>query len=215
MDGVRFTTDDGVSLEGDLRLPDAAPRGSAVLCHPHPRGGGSKDHPVLWAVRNELAAREFAVLAFNFRGVMRSAGTYGGGRAEVEDVRAAVGLVLERSTGPVLSFGWSFGANVAIRASIEDERVGALALVGLPLGQAATDLPDLPSTSELRAFRRPVLLLSGEGDTFSPRPELETLARRLRGAELEVLAGTDHFFWHREDDVAAIVGAFAQRALGR
>ena len=46
-----------------------APRGVAVLCHPHPRHGGSKDHPLLWAIRNDLAAsRGVAVLGFNFRG---------------------------------------------------------------------------------------------------------------------------------------------------
>ena len=41
------------------RAADARGRrraGSAVICHAHPRHGGSKDHPILWAIRNELAA---------------------------------------------------------------------------------------------------------------------------------------------------------------
>src|SRR6186997_2565330 len=91
VEGMTFTTEDGVRLEGELRLPDEAPRASAVLCHPHPRHGGSKDHPILWALRNELAGtRGLAVLGFNFRGNMGSEGTYGGGRDEVRDVRAAI-----------------------------------------------------------------------------------------------------------------------------
>ena len=98
MEQVTFTTEDGVRLEGELRLPEGDPRGSAVLCHPHPRHGGRKDHPLLWAIRNELAGnRGLAVLGFNFRGVMGSAGTYGGGRDEVRDVRAAIGHVRARS----------------------------------------------------------------------------------------------------------------------
>ena len=88
---MTFTTDDGVRLEGDLRLPDGPARGSAVICHPHPKHGGSKDHPILWALRNELAgARGLATLVFNFRGVMGSEGTYGGGHHETQDARAAI-----------------------------------------------------------------------------------------------------------------------------
>jgi hypothetical protein len=215
MEALRFTTEDGVSLEGDLHLPERGLRRSAVICHPHPRHGGSKDHPLLWAIRGELTLRGFAVLAFNFRGVMRSAGSYGGGRTEVRDVAAAIGRVREATEGPTLVCGWSFGANVALRAAVGDERVAALALVGIPLGDAAVDLPPLPGPSELRAFDRPVLLLSGEGDTFSPRPELDDLARKLPNAELEIAHGTDHFFWRREQEAAALIGSFTQQLLPR
>jgi alpha/beta superfamily hydrolase len=48
MDPVTFMTQDGIRLEGELRMPDAAPVGTAIICHPHPRHGGSKDHPLLW-----------------------------------------------------------------------------------------------------------------------------------------------------------------------
>ena len=213
MDPVRFSTDDGISLEGEIRHLNAAPRGSAVLCHPLPHGGGSKDHPLLWSIRNALAARGLAVLSFNFRGVMRSGGTFGGGWAEIHDVRAAIGFVREHTAGPTITCGWSFGANVALREALDDERVAALALVGLPLGGAAPNVPPIPSPPELRVFRRPVLLLAGEGDTFCPRPELELLASRLPTAEVEIVAGTDHFFWRREDEVADRVAAFAERVV--
>ena len=76
MEPIEFRSEDGVTLRGELRLPDAEPTASAVLCHPHPRQGGSKDHPLLWAIRNDLASRGFAVLSFNFRGVLgRAAST--------------------------------------------------------------------------------------------------------------------------------------------
>ena len=213
VDEVRFTTEDGVSLEGQLRLPTIEVRGSAVVCHADPRQGGSKDHPVLWAIRNELSARGFAVLSFNFRGVMRSGGTFSAGHGEVHDAVAAITWAREAAEGPTLVCGWSFGANVALREAVQDERVAALALAGLPLGESAVDLPDLPGPSELRAFDRPVLLASGQGDTISPRPELETLARRLPRAEVAILPGTDHFFWRREKELAARVGDFAEEVL--
>jgi alpha/beta superfamily hydrolase len=213
MEALRYATDDGISLEAELRLPDGRPLGSAVVCHAHPRQGGSKDHPILWAVRNELAARGLVVLAFNFRGVMRSGGSFGAGRSEVRDVAAAVDEVRRRADGPTVVCGWSFGANVALREAMTDERVSALALIGLPLEPSDLELPPLPGPAELRAFRRPVLLVSGQGDTFSPRPDLETLARRLPMAEIEIVPGTDHFLWRRERRAAARIAGFVDRVV--
>lgn len=212
MEPVRFRTEDDVSLEGELRVPEASPRGSAVLCHAHPRHGGSKDHPILWAIRNELAHRGFAVLAFNFRGTMGSAGIYGGGHTEVKDVAAAIERVREASDGPTVVVGWSFGANVALRGALEDPRVEALALIGLPL-RHDLDIPPTPAPTELRMLRRPVLLLSGEHDAYSPEGDLRELASALPNAEVAIVAGTDHYLWRREREAAAIVGAFAERVL--
>ena len=57
MESLTFLTEDGVPLEGELRMPDGPARATAVICHAHPRFGGSMDHPVLWVLRNELAGR--------------------------------------------------------------------------------------------------------------------------------------------------------------
>jgi alpha/beta superfamily hydrolase len=216
MDAVTFTTQDGARLEGELRLPDGQPRGGAVLCHPHPRHGGSKDHPLLWAIRNELAgARGLAVLAFNFRGVMGSGGTYGGGRDEVHDAVAAVTEVRAHvpEGAPTVMVGWSFGANVAVRAAIDDRRVAALVLVGLPLVPGDVSLPPLPDRTDLRAMRRPSLLLAGEHDTFAPREALIAYAATFPDARAEIVPGTDHYFWRREREAAAVIGAFVDDAL--
>ena len=216
MDPVTFTTDDAARLEGELRMPEGEPRGTAVLCHPHPRHGGSKDHPLLWAIRNDLAAtRRLAVLAFNFRGVMGSGGTYGGGRDEIRDVAAAIRTVRERVAPdlPTALIGWSFGANVAVRAAIDDARVAALALIGLPLVPNDLSLPPLPDATDLRALRRPVLLLAGEHDTFAPPEQVQAYAASFPEATVRIVGGTDHYFWRREREAAAIVGGFVQGVL--
>jgi uncharacterized protein len=209
---VTFLTEDGVRLEGELRLPDEAPTGSTVICHAHPRHGGSKDHPVLWSVRNELAGkRALATLVFNFRGTMGSGGTYGGGLEEIWDVGAAVAAVRERAEGPTLVFGWSFGASVALREALEDDRVAALALFGLPLQPNDLELPPLPEQAELRLLDRPLLLLTGANDEYCPADELRAYGQGV--AEVVVLDGTDHYLGRREREAAAIVGDFADRAL--
>jgi pimeloyl-ACP methyl ester carboxylesterase len=57
---------------------------------------------------------------------------------------------------------------------------------------------------------RPVLLVAGEADPFCPVPEVRALGRRLPRARVEILPGTDHFFWRREQEVARIVASFAE-----
>ncbi len=216
MDSVTFTTDDDARLEGELRLPDDGVRGSAVLCHPHPRHGGSKDHPLLWAIRNELAAAHgLAVLAFNFRGVMGSTGSYGGGRDELRDAVAAVGYVRTRVPAdlPTIVIGWSFGANVAVRAAIDDRRVSGLVLIGLPLVPGDLSLPPLPDVTDLRALRCPSLLIAGEHDTYAPPDALRAYGAAFPDGRVEVMAGTDHYFWRREREAATSIGAFADEVL--
>jgi uncharacterized protein len=213
MESVTFLTGDGVRLEGELRMPDEVPRGSAVICHAHPRHGGSKDHPILWSVRNELAGkRGFAALGFNFRGTMGSGGTFGGGRDEIRDVRAAVDTVRGRAEGPTLVFGWSFGASIALREAFDDERVGALALFGIPLRPNDLTLPPLPTSADLRFLKRPLLFLAGANDEYCPADELRAYGEGV--AEVVLMDGTDHYLWRREREAGTIVGDFADRVAG-
>ena len=213
MPRVQFPTADGVVLEGELFEADGPRRGSAVVCHAHPEYGGSKDHPVLWHVRIALVRRGFAVLAFNFRGVMGSGGQFSGGERETGDVRAAVDRVTGAFDGRLLVAGWSFGARVALRTGLEDARIDALALLGMPVARSRVPVPDLPPREALLAYERPVLLVSGEYDEFSSGEDLLALAGTLPNAEIEVLLGTDHYFPRRERELGKLVADFADRTV--
>ncbi len=215
MSGLRFTTADGISLEGELRQADGSPRGTAVLCHPHPEHGGSKDHPILWAIRNDLAAhRGLTVLAFNFRGVMGSEGVYGGGVAELLDVSAAVDTVREASTGPTILLGWSFGAWIALRHALTDTRVAALVLVAFPIGSRATSTKrPLPELGRLEGLAIPTLLVAGDGDAICPVDAMRGLAGWIPRAETLVIEATDHFFGRRERELASSVGEWVDGVL--
>lgn len=211
---VRFATADGVSLEGELREAEGSPRGTAVLCHPHPKHGGSKDHPVLWALRNDLAAhRRLTVLAFNFRGVMGSEGEYGGGQAELGDVAAAVDRVREEAEGPTALVGWSFGAWVSLRHAVSDPRILALALVAIPVGRATSNVRPMPELGALETMRVPVLLVAGDSDQICTVDGMRNLASWIPGAETLVMEGTDHFFGGRERELASSVGEWVDGAL--
>jgi uncharacterized protein len=213
--GIRFSTADGVSLEGEIREADGTPRGTAVLCHPHPEHGGSKDHPILWAIRNDLAAkRSLTVLVFNFRGVMGSEGTYGGGEAELADVAAAVDRVRQETPGPTVLAGWSFGAWVALRHALHDPRIAALVLVAFPIGSKATSTKrPMPELGDLERLTIPTLFVGGDEDPFCPVDAMRNLARWIPNAETLVIEDTGHFFGKRERELASEVGAWVERVL--
>lgn len=214
MEPITFTTADGLELEGEIRRPDGEPRGTAVICHPHPMHGGSKDHPLLWAVRNDLAGkRGLIVLGFNFRGIMGSEGEFGDGVDEVKDVAAAVDRVREEAEGPTVLVGWSFGAHVALRHAVTDDRIAALALIGMPLGDLPVTTPLLPDDSVLGSWETPVLLVSGDDDPFSPVPLLLELNGKIPNADIRLFDGAGHFFPRREREPAAAIGAFVEDAL--
>jgi alpha/beta superfamily hydrolase len=214
MGPLRFQTSDGLTLEGEIRHADGQARATAVLCHPLPIHGGSKDHPLLWAIRNDLAAkRGVTVLAFNFRGVMGSEGEFGRGQAESADVAAAVDAVLAEGPPPVVLVGWSFGSIVALRHALEDPRAGALVLIGYPLGEPRFGLPPPPDREELSGLDIPVLLVSGAADQFSPAPEVRAVSRKLPQGRAEIIPDSGHFFERREREVAELVGGFVDDVL--
>jgi uncharacterized protein len=189
-----------LKLEGLLTLPEGGAPGAAVVCHPHPMYGGSMYNNVVEAVLEALWRRQFATLRFNFRGVGDSEGEYDGGEGELDDVHEAVAFLAGKAgVKSVVLAGYSFGASVSLRAGLTDPAVDRLVLVALPVA-GMTGPSD--STS------KPVLLVSGDRDSYSPLEPLRTLAGRLGSrARLEILAGADHFFGGYEARLSALIGA--------
>jgi alpha/beta superfamily hydrolase len=203
---ITFRSDD-LTLEGMLARPERSGMSpGAVICHPHPMYGGSMDNNVVEAIIVAMRRRGYATLRFNFRGVGASEGEYDGGEGEAADARAAVEFLAAQpgiDRGAIALAGYSFGAAVALRAGLGDSRVARVIAVALPV--AAMD-PGINS-----AAAKPVLLVSGDRDTYSPIPTLEQAMQKLgAGATLKVIAGADHFFGGYEPALAgAIEGALA------
>ena len=83
-----------ISLEGEWHLPSATgPFPVVVVCHPHPLYGGNMSNNVVMAICQALPRQSIAAFRFNFRGVGESGGTFGGGIAEQDDIKAALTLV--------------------------------------------------------------------------------------------------------------------------
>src|ERR1700741_1965995 len=85
---------------------------AALVCHPHPLGGGTLHNKVVYHAMKSLQSFGLPVLRFNFRGTGLSEGVHDYGEGEQDDVLAALDW-LDREFGrPVLFAGFSFGAYV-------------------------------------------------------------------------------------------------------
>lgn len=185
-----------VTLEGRF-LPGTEGWG-AVITHPHPLFGGSMDNNVVWAATRAFQARQWATLCFNFRGVGRSRGAYGGGEAEVEDVATALEFLKSRTPGPYYLVGYSFGAWVAARALLQGLEVYGAILIAPPID--FMDLAFLPKVPQVH------LIVAGDRDDFCALRHLKPmLAKSLAPPELAMVAGADHFFWGQEDQLFQIL----------
>ena len=96
--------------------------------------------------------------------------------------------------------GYSFGAMVALSAGYERAEIARIVAVALPLAMAEARVPDGAS--------KPVLLVSGDRDSYSPVAGLQALVSKIGGsARLEIIAGADHFFNGRESELSRVIAA--------
>jgi len=203
---VEFDTDDGLTLEGAWSLPDADPQSIVVLCHPDPKQRGTMNAPLIKSLAGALADAGIKVLRFNFRGVGRSEGAHGDGTAEVADIDGAVQVARETHPDiPLGLAGWSFGAVVALRWQAETNSTLRYAGIAPPVW-----FPDhrgklLPEPEDLAPAER--LFVIGDGDQFTTVDDLREYTDSI-GARLEVLEGSDHFFFFREEVVAEVLTRF-------
>ena len=95
--------------------PGKTPPGLVVLSHPHPLHGGTMNNKVVTTMEKAFHQAGWQTIAFNFRGVGRSEGSYDEGRGEQKDLAAVVtwaqGLFGEL---PLALAGFSFGSYISL-----------------------------------------------------------------------------------------------------
>lgn len=215
-----------VRLEGRFHLvADQGQWPAAVICHPHPLGGGTMHNKVVAAIARGLVSRGVLALRFNFRGVGESGGAHDYGRGEQADVAGALDWLLEQpQVDPwrVSFVGYSFGAWVGLSHAQADPRVVAVAAVGLPAWTYDATFsrrkpPPLLGAGDiwqydpnfLKSFTRPKLFVAGEYDAFAPPQSLQRFVSQLPPPTVQhVLPGTDHFLAGHEVEAGQLVASF-------
>ena len=197
-------------LEAILEEPEQeSPVEAAVVCHPHPQGGGTMHNKVVYRLARGLRQSGCVVLRFNYRGVNLSEGEYAHGIGETADARAALDELRKRYVGlPLLAAGFSFGSRVALRLASEDETLGRVIAAGFP-----TTIPDRDFVHKVRA---PKFFVHSTHDQFGPKEEFNQFYAGLpQPKELHWIEAADHFFKDSLDAFEAVIARIGQARLGR
>jgi uncharacterized protein len=178
-------------LEAVLNGGRTDARFCAMVCHPHPMGGGTMHNKVVYHAMKVFSGLGLPVLRFNFRGVGLSEGTFDHGRGELEDARAALDWLEANLHLPVLLAGFSFGSFVGLRAGCGDPRVPGLIGLGVPYRAEGRSY----TYEFLEHCTQPKLFISGTEDQFGPREFVEPMLERVGEPKRIVwIAGAEHFF---------------------
>jgi alpha/beta superfamily hydrolase len=182
------------------------PAGIAVICHPHPLGGGTLHNKVVFRAARGLESANVATLRFNFRGAGQSAGRHEEGEGEMNDVVTAIDWAVRQHPGKKLIVGgFSFGSWVASRAACEMPNVDALFLIGTPVNKY--------DFGYLRQCEKPMLFLHGTQDEYGDVAKLDKLVQQIRNAESITVTGADHFFTKQLDAVEETMRGWATEIL--
>ncbi|MBB4222922.1 alpha/beta hydrolase [Variovorax guangxiensis] len=175
------------AIEVQRDQPAGAPRGIAVIAHPHPLFGGTMDNKVVQTLARAFVASGWTTVRFNFRGVGASEGVHDEGRGELEDMLNVVGQLAPE--GPLAIAGFSFGAFVASGAVAKlwaGREIRQIVLVGT--AAARNNVAALP----LEAHER-TLVVHGEADDTVALSAVMDWARP-QSLPVTVIPGGGHFF---------------------
>jgi len=187
----KFTLAGGAGqMEGVIDHPDGAPRGVALVAHPHPLYGGTMDNKVAVTLARTFVNLGYVTARINFRGVGASEGVHDDGRGETDDMAILHAWMTERYPGlPVALSGFSFGTFVQSHLAKRLAEAGKPAERLVLVGTAARkwELADVPADT---------ILIHGENDDTIPLIDvLDWL--RPQDISIIVIPGADHFF-HRK-----------------
>ena len=193
---------DGPAGKIEMRIDQPtgpAPRGVALIAHPHPLFGGTLDNKVTQTMAKTFVELGYVALRPNFRGVGESAGEHDEGQGEADDLLAILEYAQSRfrAYAPVLA-GFSFGAYVqtlvARRAAPERMALVGVAAGFVSGGRSYTAEP-VPANS---------IVIHGERDETVPLANVLDWARP-QDLPIIVVPGADHFFHRRLHVIKSII----------
>jgi alpha/beta superfamily hydrolase len=207
---IELQTADGLTLVGELALPEDRPPSATLVClHPLPTAEGMMDSHVLRKASYRLPALAgLAVLRFNTRGTSSDRGTsegeFGGGDSERYDVAAALEYAEYHDLPRPWLLGWSFGTELALKWG-RDPLVEGAVLLSPPLRRATDE--DLDAWAE---FGRPLVALVPERDDYLRPPEARERFKRVPQAEVIGVDGAKHL-WVGEPYVRIVLNEIVKR----
>ncbi len=178
-------------LEAIIKEPRGDVKGVALVCHPHPLGGGTMHNKVVFRAAAGLVDAGLITLRFNFRGVGASTGVHSEIEGGKEDVTDALNYLAEQYPGqPITLAGFSFGSRTGTEVALKDDRVVRVISIGTPVDKYR----DYDFLTDLR---KPILFVHGDRDEFGSLVNLKALVEKVSAVtdtELVVFESCGHFF---------------------
>ena len=176
-----------------LDWPEGEPTGWALVLHPNPAQGGTRDNKVVTTIASACVQRGLVALRPNFRGIGSSGGVFDHGKGELLDMAALVEQFRVRypevASLPWVLGGFSFGTSIAVQLYAKWERLEKnLPNIVVLAGSAAMRFRH----SEVKA-PEDALVIHGEVDEVVPLSEVMDWARPL-GMPIVVIPEAGHFF---------------------
>jgi alpha/beta superfamily hydrolase len=191
---IELHTADGLTLVGELALPESgAPVATLVCLHPLPTHGGMMDSHVFRKAAWRLPALAgVAVLRFNTRGTSSvrgtSEGAFSSGVDERFDVAAAIEYAEFHDLPNIWLVGWSFGTDLTLMHGLDPAISGAI-LLSPPLR--------FSSPEHLAAWAeggKPLTAIVPEFDDYLRPEEAKTRFAAIPHAEVLGVPGGKHLW---------------------
>ena len=179
-------------IECALDRTDSAPRGIALVAHPHPLFGGTMDNKVAQTLARTFVQLGYTTYRSNFRGVGATGGEHDNGIGEQDDLLALIDHMRAQpgqADVPIVLAGFSFGtfvlSHVAKRMLEAGKQIERMVFVGTAASR--WQVADVPENT---------LVIHGETDDTVPIGSVYDWARPQE-LPVVVIPGAEHFF-HRK-----------------
>jgi len=194
-------------IEAILKEPAGEPRGVAVVCHPHPLGGGTMHNKVVFRAAAGLVDAGLTTLRFNFRGVGSSTGEHNEIEGGVEDVQDALDYMAGTYPGQDMTLaGFSFGSRTGMAVGVNDDRVKRLISIGTPVEKYR-------DYEFLYDVKKPILFVHGDKDEFCSVENLRSLTDKIPHAEVIIFENCGHFFDEHLNELREAVSEWVKREM--
>jgi alpha/beta superfamily hydrolase len=176
----------------------------AVIAHPHPLHGGTRDNKVVQTIARALLAAGCVCWRPNFRGIGGTAGIFDEGRGEAQDLLAVIDHAAAHETAaglaapmPLYLAGFSFGSYVqtVVSETIDPRRFALAPMILLGTAASRFDVRPVPENS---------IVIHGETDDVVPLQSVMDWARP-QGLPVIVLPGSGHYFHGQLNRVKSLI----------
>jgi len=197
-------------LEAIIKEPKSDAKGVALVCHPHPLGGGTMHNKVVYRAAAGLNDAGLVTLRFNYRGVGNSTGEHDDGPGEMQDVRDALDYLLGEYPDHDLTLaGFSFGSRYGTAVGIDDERVKRMISIGTPVDK-------YQDYDFLERVTKPMFFVHGDSDEFGSVESLGVLVSKVTAVtdtESVIFEDCGHFFDDHLSDLRDAIRDWTTRKL--